>query len=256
MVVDASSGYRELSWEDDANVEPLDVSFVAANGQALTVSCEGLRAIELRRARPVRAPRSYRGQTHFCGEYWSATTQTMLAWESRQELVQLMRLDQGPRWCHLLTQPLRVRFVTDGKVHSHVPDILALDSEGSVHVVDVKMTDHLKDPLVRAAFSATKEAVGRSGWSYAVASEMPAPLVENLRWLAGFRRPFLADPVIAAGLVESCVKPRPIKTALAGSRREPEARPVLMHLLWTGQLCCALDKVLSDETVVVAGGPQ
>ena len=247
-----SSGYGELNWEDDACVEPLDVSFVGAGGEALTVTCEALGGVELRSTRPVRAPRLCRGQAHFCGEYWSATTGTMLAWESRQELVHLMRLDQGPRWCHLSTQPLRVRFVAEGKVRSHVPDLLAVDDDGSVHVVDVKMTGHLEDPLVRASFSATKEAVGRAGWSFAVATEMPSELVANLRWLAGFRRPFLADAVIARGLLAVCAEPRPIGTVLASVACKAEARPVLMHLLWTGDLYCALDSLLCDETIVTA----
>lgn len=254
MTGERSSSYGELSWHDDATVEPLDACFVGAGGQAMTVSCEEMAGVDLRAVRPVRTPRSYRGQTHFCGEYWSSTTQTMLAWESRQELVHLMRLDQGSRWCHLLTQPLRVRFVAEGKGHSHVPDVAMVDGEGSVHVVDVKMTKHLDQPVVRAAFSAAKEATARAGWTFAVAAEMPAPLVANLRWLSGFRRPFLADAVIAGGLVASCGEPRPIGTVLAATGCEPAARPVLMHLLWTGDLRCGLEELLSDDTLITAGG--
>ena len=158
---------------------------------------------------PVRVPPSYRGQRHWSGLYWCATTRTFIPYESRLELSRLLLLDFDPAVVAVGAQPFRLHFVQGAVEHSHVPDFFLRLTNGRERVVDVKPARQLLDPKVRPSFDATREACCVTGWDYQVQSEPDAVLLENVRWLAGFRRP-IHDRELSHVLSAPVVSRRPL----------------------------------------------
>jgi hypothetical protein len=56
---------------------------------------------------PVREFRSYHGQRHYSGWYWSSTGQRMVAYESRLELARIMLTDFEPGVTAIAAQPVQ-----------------------------------------------------------------------------------------------------------------------------------------------------
>jgi hypothetical protein len=58
-------------------------------------------------------------------------------------------------------------------------------------VVDVKPARRLADPMTAFTFGWTRAAIESRGWRYEVASERPKVELDNVRFLAGYRRDWL-----------------------------------------------------------------
>jgi hypothetical protein len=78
------------------------------------------------------------------------------------------------------------------KQRRHIPDYLLITNQGPV-VVDVKPARRLADPATVLTFEWTRAAVQSRGWRYEVASEPPKAELDNVRFLAGYRRDWLFD---------------------------------------------------------------
>ena len=90
---------------------------------------------------PWRTFRWFKGQRHYSGIYWPATTNDHVIYESRLELARLLFADFDPAVRHIVAQPFLLKAVLEGKVRKHVPDYLLITGQGPV-VVDVKPGDH------------------------------------------------------------------------------------------------------------------
>ena len=87
----------------------------------------------------------------------------------------------------IVAQPFVLRARIQGKVRRHIPDYWLHTSDGSV-VVDVKPAKRLSDPVVQATFEWTRDLVESIGWRFEIASEQPEVMLENVRFLSGYRR--------------------------------------------------------------------
>lgn len=114
------------------------------------VPLEWVRREDLRSAEPIRVFRSFRGQRHYSGWYWSATTGHHVVYESRLGLARLLVADQDPDVVDVLGQPLLFKSRDGKSFRRHVPDFMLTLSDGSMRVVDVKPADRLADPKVAA----------------------------------------------------------------------------------------------------------
>jgi TnsA endonuclease N terminal len=188
----------------------------------------------LRRCEPVRVPRVYRRQRHMPGRWFSTTAGRFLEYESllERDWMLLMDFDREVDW--ICEQPLRLRYIKDGRSASHVPDLLVW-RQGVPELCDVKSEERVDDPTFRAQVEATGLACAEAGIRYRVLSEPDRRLLANVRWLAGFReRP--PDPdgergrMLAVAAAGSCT----IAELLSGAREPMLARPASMNLLWTG----------------------
>ncbi|MFI6102514.1 TnsA-like heteromeric transposase endonuclease subunit [Lentzea sp. NPDC051213] len=138
---------------------------------------------------PVRRFPSYKGQCHYIGQWWTATTGTLVGFESWLERDRLMLLDFDPDTVGLASQPYWLFWTTaEGRSRSHAPDYFARLADGTAIVLDCCPLDRFK-PKDEVAFEATRAACELLGWRYEIVGTPPEVLLANVRWLAGYRHP-------------------------------------------------------------------
>lgn len=206
----------------------------------------------LRRCEPVRSPGVYQRQRHMPGRWFSSMVGRFLEYESllERDWMLLLDFDREVEW--ICEQPLRLRYVKDGRRAHHVPDLLVW-RRGGPQICDVKSVQRLDDRTFRAQVEATGRACAEAGIGYRVLSEPDRQLLANVRWLAGYReRP--ADPdgervrMLALAAAGSCT----IAEVLAGARERMLALPVLMNLLWSGDALVDPSAAMGEDSLVTA----
>lgn len=217
------------------------------------VSCEFTAAPldVLLTAGPWRTFRWYFGQRHYSGSYWSATEQNLVIFESRLELAGLLRADFDPSVSRIIAQPFLMTAKVDGVERRHVPDFLMLTGSGPL-VVDVKPASKLAKDEVAFALGWARAVVEDRGWRYEIWSEPSAARLENLRFLAGYRRSWLFDPALLTSVQEGFEDGMTLWEAF-GSARQADARLVrsaVLHLLWSGSFVADIDRPLSPTSIV------
>jgi hypothetical protein len=152
----------------------------------------------LRSALPFRTFRWYYGQRHYSGSYWSATMSTHVIYESRLELSRLLMADFDQSVKFTVAQPFLIRSRVQGVVRHHIPDYLLLTDANPV-LVDVKPREHANDTKVAETFAWVQNVIESLGWRFEIASEQPPVLLDNVRFLAGYRRPqSINEPALRA----------------------------------------------------------
>jgi hypothetical protein len=197
---------------------------------------------------PWRTFRWYHGQRHYSGFYWSATVRDHVIYESRLELSRLIFADFDRAVHRILAQPFLLKAEIGGKIRKHIPDYFLVTDHGPV-VVDVKPEHLLARPEVAFTFEWTRRLVEARGWRYEVWIEPRLPELENLRFLAGYRRSWLFDVALLDRVRAADVEGRTFGEAV---RRLDDcdpaaARAAVLHLLWRGELKTDLSTLLSDR---------
>ncbi|MHA7957305.1 TnsA-like heteromeric transposase endonuclease subunit [Streptomyces sp. L500] len=202
----------------------------------------------LQSARPWRTFRWYKGQKHYSGTYWSSTMRDHVIYESRLELTRLLFADFDLSVRGIVAQPFLLKTELEGKVRKHIPDYLLLTGQVPV-VVDVKPLHRLSKPELAFTFDWTRRAVESRGWKYEVWSEPPAVELENIRFLAGYRRDWLFSTEVLEELRGADLDGVPLGQAVCclPNRPEPQVRSVIHHLLWTQSLVTDLSRPLSPS---------
>jgi hypothetical protein len=201
---------------------------------------------------PVRGFPSYKGQRHYVGRWWTATTGTLVGYESWLERDRLVLLDFDPEVVDIASQPFWLFFTTsEGKARSHAPDYFARLTDGSALVLDVRPPDRIK-PRDQVAFDATREACEALGWRYEVVGAPPESLLANVRWLAGYRHPRHHLPDVAAALLAAFADPASLLDGAEQVGDPIAVLQVLFHLLWRHELHASLDRPLHPDVVVTA----
>lgn len=202
---------------------------------------------------PVREFRWYKGRRHYSGWYWSSTTGRLVAYESRLELARIMLADFDRNVSAIAAQPFQLVGADGSRIRRHVPDVLLVGAGGLVTVVDVKAASKLADPGVQAQFSWTRQLAALRGWGFEAWSGEDQRLLDNVRFLAGYRRnSVIAGDLIPAVLDGARGQPTIGSIESSLSDRYPLAlvRPVVLHLLWTGRLDADLDRPLGAGVAV------
>jgi len=179
---------------------------------------------------PWRTVRSHRGQKHLPGLYWSSTTGAHVIYESRLELARLLLADFDPDVVGIAAQPLLVR--EEGR--RHVPDFLLSRADGSVLIVNVKPADRLEHAQVAESLAWAGRVFAERGWEHEAWSSAHAQLLANVRFLAGYRRAALLEPLTAG---EDALRSDGAALTIAG------AEVVLRHAAWPSRgrwclVCC------------------
>ncbi|GID29145.1 TnsA-like heteromeric transposase endonuclease subunit [Paractinoplanes brasiliensis] len=196
---------------------------------------------------PWRVFRWYRGQRHYSGYYWSSTQKQHVTYESRLELSHLISADFDPSVQGIVSQPFLLALQTD-PVRRHVPDYLLVTS-GNPIVIDVKPARYLDHPKIAPTLSWTREIVESRGWEYRVCTEPPPARMENVRFLAGYRRSWLIPQEPLARLRNADLNGRTLGEAFTclPDLPEPYVRAAVLHLLWTGHLVTDLEQPLDSS---------
>lgn len=162
----------------------------------------------------------------------------------------LMDFDREVEW--VCEQPLRLRYCSDGRPASHVPDLLVWRA-GRPELYDVKSEERVEDPVFRAQVEATGRACAEAGMGYRVLSEPDRQVLVSVRWLAGFREsPWDPDGERGRMLGMLSLGPCAICGLLAGAVEPMLARAVLMHLLWEGAALIDPGAPIEEDSVVWA----
>ena len=137
--------------EDPAGFAEPVVSLRMADGSEVHRPLRDVRARQVVAAVPWRGTRSARGQAHYPGCYWSATTSAHVIYESRLELARLLIADFDPAVTAIAAQPFLLRAAVGGRVRRHVPDFLLVHADQTVRWCNVKPAARLADPEVAEA---------------------------------------------------------------------------------------------------------
>ncbi len=221
-------------------------------GLARVVDPADAAEIAFERCPPVRRIPHYKGSKHTPGQFWSATTGELVAYESFLESKWMTMLDFDPSVVAFCGQPFEITGVDVGDVWVHTPDLFARLADGSGRVIDVKNPRQLDRPDVVLQAQRTAALCEHIGWEYQLVGEPDRQRFANISWLAGFRRPLHAGADLVPRLLALAATPVSLAELLTFIRAPEAARPVIFHLLWHGRLVCDLDAPLRESTLLHA----
>jgi hypothetical protein len=227
------------------------VRFRDSGGKVIHSDLVSVSAAALAAGRPWRTFRWHRGQAHFSGWYWAATTRRHVVYESRLELARLLLADFDPSVVAIAAQPFHLTASVDGKERNHVPDFLLLDGDGAVSVVNVKPAARLADPKVAEALGWAGVVFAERGWRHEIWIGASAVQLSNVRFLAAYRDPARLDPALVSAVTGALAGPvRLCEIERAWPQRGADARAAVLHLLWRGVVQADLSVPLSAEMVL------
>lgn len=207
--------------------------------------------LELYEGRPVRIFRWYVGQRHYSGEYWSSTERDLVPHESRLEKAILMIADFDPDVHRIVAQPFLLEVSVNGTRVRHTLDYLLGTNAGPV-VVDVMRAERYAQDKYQFLAAWTRRVMHSLGWTYVVSTEPEPAVLDNVRFLSGYRREWLINHAVVTEL-------RAQRNQFAGNTlREVEAafphrcealvRSALLHLLWRRELTFDITRPLQPST--------
>lgn len=229
-------------------VSQVQVSFKDQAGRTCAGDLASVAAARVVASRPWRVFRSHKGQAHYSGWYYAATTGGHVVYESRLELARLLLADFDPQVTAIAAQPCLITAEVDGRVRRHVPDFLLCCRDGSVRVVNVKPFDQLARPAVAEALGWAGEVFEQHGWPHEVWSSTDPVLLANVRFLAGYRHVERVDQDAVAQVREAV--DGPVRLAAVEADNCRLLRPAALHLLWRGVLRTDLSQPLSGSSVL------
>ncbi|RSS89172.1 TnsA-like heteromeric transposase endonuclease subunit [Streptomyces sp. WAC05292] len=202
-------------------------------------------------AAPVRPFRWSRGERHFAGWYWAATTGQHVGFESWLERDRLVLMDFDPQVAGIASQPFWLHWHDGARERRHAPDYFVRRVDGSAVVVDVRANERI-EPKDAEAFEVTRIACAQAGWHFERVG-MPEPvLLANVRWLSRYRHPRCLHPTAADRLREVFATPGPLMPGADAAGDRLATLPALFHLLWRQELVAEdLPVQLLDPRTVV-----
>ena len=222
------------------------------SGDVARVGMSSAKPAMLDEAVPWRTFRMYYGQPHYSGTYWCATVNSSVIYESRLELSRLILADFDMKVSHIVAQPFLLRAKVDGVRRRHIPDYFLNTCDGPV-VVAVKPRDQLDKPKNIDTFAWVRCAIECLGWRFEIASEPEPVLMENVRFLAGYRRSRYVNADALNELRSMNLRNGSFGDALRQVRHAPPplARSALLHMLWTHEVSTDLNAVLTDRSILI-----
>jgi hypothetical protein len=232
-------------------VDGFEVAFADDDGEHRLSLVDAL-PVEFESCRPARSFPSFKTQRHYPGLWWTATTGTLVGYESWLERDTLITLDFDAEVTGIASQPFWL-FWTDAndKPRSHAPYYFARLADGTARVLDCRPASRIK-PRDQVAFDTTRSACEAMGWHYDVVDTPPEPLRTNLRWLAGYRHPRHYLPEVTPHLRGIFARPFKLMAGINVLGRPIAVLPVLFHLLWRQELLADLTQPLGPDTIVTS----
>ncbi|WP_280667894.1 MULTISPECIES: TnsA-like heteromeric transposase endonuclease subunit [unclassified Kitasatospora] len=227
-----------------------EVAWLDAEGEHRAQLPDVASVVEFARVQPVRPFPSYRGQRHFPGLYWAATTGAHVGFESWLERDHAILLDFAPEVTGFASQPFWLFWPAAKRVRSHAPDYFARIEDGRGLVIDCRPVERIDDRSAES-FAAMEAACEAVGWGYRLVGAVDPVRMANVRWLAGYRHPrHGASADLTAAVLSAFEAPSALvgQAELVGELLE--VLPAVFHLLWRGRLTADLSRPLTDTTLV------
>ena len=229
------------------------VAYRPAAGEERILAARDVKPAALLSGHPWRTFRSYLGQRHYSGTYWTATLGRHVIYESRLELANLIGADFDSGVKKIAAQPFMLTAEVDGQLRRHTVDYV-WGTDDNLVVVDVVRRERLTHCEVQLLCTWTRMVVEYMGWTYLVASEPARVWMSNVRFLAGYRREWLVNGEVLTDLRSRMdqIAGQSISGTESALARYPKplVRPALMHLLWSQELICDLSEPLRRATVL------
>ncbi|WP_329024370.1 TnsA-like heteromeric transposase endonuclease subunit [Streptomyces sp. NBC_00690] len=187
---------------------------------------------------PVRPFRWSRGERHFSGWYWAATTGQHVGFESWLERDRLVLMDFDPGVVGIASQPFWLHWDDGKRERRHAPDYFVRRADGSAVVIDVRADERI-EPKDTEAFEVTRIACAQAGWGFERVGVPEAVLVANVRWLSRYRHPRCLHRTAADRLREVFATPGPLLGGADAAGDRLATLPTLFHLLWFQELAAA-----------------
>jgi hypothetical protein len=214
----------------------VEVEFADA-GRLRLEDCGSVRVED---AGPVRSFRWSRGQQHFPGWWWLATTGRHVGYESRLGHDHLMLLDFDPAVRAVSSQPFWLHWNDGRRSRRHAPDFFARLDGGTGVVIDVRPDDRI-EPADAEAFDVTARACEAVGWKFRRVGAIDPVLAANVRWLSRYRHPRCAGPPeMADALGGAFAAPACLSAGVSAVGDNLAVLPVLFHLMWRQVLAADL----------------
>ncbi len=249
------AGLRPLAGARAACELPADavVSLRMADGGEASFPLLQVQGRQVVAAVPWRKARSARGQAHYPGYFWSATTGGHVIYESRLELTRLLLANFDRDVTAIAAQPFLLQARVAGTARRHVPDFLLAHADGSVRVVNVKPAGKLAEPRTAEALAWPGRLVEGHGWQYEIWSGADPVLLAKLRFLAGYRRPGLLpegllDDILAAVMPGDTIGS--VISRMSRTRRPGEVKAAVLSLLWQQRLATGLHGHLGSDSML------
>ncbi|MFF3154144.1 TnsA-like heteromeric transposase endonuclease subunit [Streptomyces sp. NPDC057910] len=232
---------------------PVEVRYRQADGEFVQTTLDRVVVAEAAAGLPVRDFRWHKGRKHYSGWYYATTGDRLVAYESRLELARLLLADFARDVVSVAAQPFQLIGDDGDRRRRHVPDLLLVHADGLVTVVDVKPAERAEEAKFVEQFAWMRRLCSLRGWAFEVWSGADPVVVENVRFLAGYRRPQvvateLFDEVLASAPTQRTIGG--IEKSLSGRQSVARIRPALLHLVWSGALTADLSRPLSTRTPV------
>lgn len=233
--VDLAEPYVELSYVDA----------VRERRRRPLLDCVTARFEDVAVVRPFRWSR---GERHFSGWYWAATTGRHVGFESWLERDRLVLMDFDPKVVGIASQPFWLHWHDGERERRHAPDYFVRRSDGSAVVVDVRADERI-EPRDAEAFEVTRLACRQAGWRFERVGVPEEVLLANVRWLSRYRHPRCRRGPVLDRLREVFAAPLPLMAGADAVGDRLETLPALFHLLW-------LQELAAEEVAVELLGPS
>lgn len=241
----------------DTRSSDVEVRYVDASGQSVASTLGKVDGVDVVRGRPVRSFPTYPGQQNYPGWLWTATTDSLIGYESLLERDRLWLADFDPQVRWIAGQPFWMSGRDGTRLRRHVPDFL-LDTKTGFVVVDVKPADMLADREVSEALAWSGRLCRDRGWSYEVWSGEDPVVLRNVRFLAAGRRGWTTEHELLGKVAEHATPGRTVAQVIdladagePGTRAVSPARAALLALLWSGRCRVDLTEPLGPDSVLL-----
>lgn len=174
-----------------------------------------------------------------------------MIYESRLELARLLLADFAADVVGIAAQPFRIQARVADRMRWHVPDFLLVHADQTVRVVNVKPASKLTDPKVAETLAWPGRLIEDHGWQYEIWTGDDPVVLDNLRFLAGYRRPGMVsgcwlDTVLLAVRPGDCF--RSLGYRLAADYPGADVKVAVLRLLWEHRLITDLWRPLDADS--------
>jgi len=231
----------------------VEVRYRQADGEFVETTLDRVVAAEVAAGLPVREFRWYKGQRHYSGWYYATTGDRLVAYESRLELARILLADFARDVVSIAAQPFQLAGGDGGRRRRHVPDLLLVHADGLVTVIDVKPARRATETKFVEQFAWMRHLCSLRGWAFEVWTGSDPVFVENIRFLAGYRRRQVVESNLLSEVLEAARGQRSvggIEKVLTQQHPADLVRPALLHLMWSGDLAAELSLPLGTRTPV------